>query len=389
MEGDRADEQAIAEASQPSRNRVNKANQDTIAARWNRGQLHFLTAALRKDPEANMVDLLSSSYSKKLKSYKSVLPSGSIKRRITRPSLPRSDVRSKLDETAPTKLLCKPTADVQELLGNPSEDDLTAALVNLVATSMGFIGHGVSISDDMVVKVAAKSHSATTEHHSLEYLRKHLPHFPAPRPHGLIRLGNYDFLFTSRISGRDLEQLWPELDHPQKKTISTQIDDLLLQLRSLPRPPNMPLGDVRRGGCSDSRRFLRRSSEPIMDAEQFEEFIAAGYYKASSGPYARLLRRLMSNLSSATKCVFTHGDLRPANIMVDTGKDGDWHVSGIVDWESSGFYPEYWESVKMTNNLSLADKWDWYDYMPASVSQQRYPIEWLVDRLRGPSMSNS
>lgn len=39
--------------------------------------------------------------------------------------------------------------------------------------------------------------------------------------------------------------------------------------------------------------------------------------------------------------LFTHGDLRLQNIMV---KDGC--VSGVLDWEFSGWYPEYWEFSK-------------------------------------------
>ncbi len=39
---------------------------------------------------------------------------------------------------------------------------------------------------------------------------------------------------------------------------------------------------------------------------------------------------------------FTHSDLVTKNIMVDD----DAHVVGIVDWEFSGWYPEYWEYTK-------------------------------------------
>lgn len=39
--------------------------------------------------------------------------------------------------------------------------------------------------------------------------------------------------------------------------------------------------------------------------------------------------------------VFTHGDFRPPNIIVKDGR-----VSAIIDWELSGWYPEYWEFAK-------------------------------------------
>ncbi|GMF71415.1 hypothetical protein AFCA_001089 [Aspergillus flavus] len=42
------------------------------------------------------------------------------------------------------------------------------------------------------------------------------------------------------------------------------------------------------------------------------------------------------------RSVFTHADLHPSNILIDRGR-----LSGIVDWECAGFYPEYWEFTKL------------------------------------------
>lgn len=48
--------------------------------------------------------------------------------------------------------------------------------------------------------------------------------------------------------------------------------------------------------------------------------------------------------------VFTHADLNPRNILVDRVIQSDgsrsWEVTGIVDWETSGYYPEYWDYTK-------------------------------------------
>ncbi|KAK4142033.1 uncharacterized protein C8A04DRAFT_30437 [Dichotomopilus funicola] len=50
------------------------------------------------------------------------------------------------------------------------------------------------------------------------------------------------------------------------------------------------------------------------------------------------------------KIVFTHADLNARNILVDLvplpdGTTG-WRVTGIVDWETAGYYPEYWDYTK-------------------------------------------
>ncbi|KAF9556781.1 hypothetical protein CPC08DRAFT_641050 [Agrocybe pediades] len=39
---------------------------------------------------------------------------------------------------------------------------------------------------------------------------------------------------------------------------------------------------------------------------------------------------------------FAHGDLLPKNIIVNGST-----ITGIIDWEAAGFYPEYWEYARM------------------------------------------
>ncbi|KAK4247228.1 hypothetical protein C7999DRAFT_41389 [Corynascus novoguineensis] len=50
------------------------------------------------------------------------------------------------------------------------------------------------------------------------------------------------------------------------------------------------------------------------------------------------------------KMAFPLADLNPRNILVDqvTLSDGTtgWRVTGIVDWETAGYYPEYWDYTK-------------------------------------------
>lgn len=50
--------------------------------------------------------------------------------------------------------------------------------------------------------------------------------------------------------------------------------------------------------------------------------------------------------------VLTHADLSPRNIIVN----GD-QVVGIIDWEMSGFYPEYWEYAKAMYHPNWQSRW--------------------------------
>lgn len=51
--------------------------------------------------------------------------------------------------------------------------------------------------------------------------------------------------------------------------------------------------------------------------------------------------------------VFTHADLNMRNILVDE----DGKLSGIVDWECAGWYPEYWEYTKAHFGARYTFRW--------------------------------
>lgn len=51
----------------------------------------------------------------------------------------------------------------------------------------------------------------------------------------------------------------------------------------------------------------------------------------------RSARKLQSLQRPGVK--FTHGDIKHHNILVDE----DGHITGLLDWESAGWYPEFWE----------------------------------------------
>ncbi|KPM45681.1 hypothetical protein AK830_g980 [Neonectria ditissima] len=368
-----------------STSRVRKVNNQTTAAKWNMATYRKLAAALKKDPEADMIDLLSPTYSKQLQSFKRPIPSHQTPEAVVTTS--NKDLRSGLVTSNPCTVVHELSADVQALLHFGS---LPEALVKLLHQSD--IIYDDKCAASMVLKVSTTivvkiTHAeATTEHQSLLYLQEHLPTFPVPRPHGLLRFCGFNFLFTTFVPGIDLEQAWPQLSEPQKEAISSQLDVFFSKLRSLVLPDGFPLGGTQGEGCKDIRRDLRVNSEPIWNEESFRDFIFTGS-KIASPLYTRLLRDLMP--TSSTRCVFTHGDLRPANIIVNMGHDETWKVAAVIDWEASGFYPEYWESVKITNNLTPRERNDWYMYLPASLSLRQYPIQWLVDRAWDPIMVNS
>ncbi|KAK4034959.1 kinase-like domain-containing protein [Parachaetomium inaequale] len=352
-------------ASRPSNNRVVKPNRATGAARWNVKVLRGLEVALR-DPEANLgTYLLSSTYSKQLETFKeSDIRPG----KGPRP-LPSHDIRSRLRTSDPATVVHELSPELLQLLrGGEQFSESVIELLDgaevLYKSAWAASCMVFHVSGPIAAKVTTEEH-ITTEYRALPYLQEHLPHFPAPRLHGVIRIGRYGLLFTSLVSGTHLEKVWTQLRHSDKQSTSAQLDALLNQLRTMPFPPGTPLGGIGGQGCKDGRRAVR----------------------VTSSMYTQFLRSLMP--PSPARVVFTHGDIRPANIMVRQDEGGSWTIVAIIDWESSGFYPEYWECIKMTNNLTPRVRDDWYLLLPESMSPQQYPVEWLIDQIWDRNLENS
>jgi len=91
-----------------------------------------------------------------------------------------------------------------------------------------------------------------------------------------------------------------------------------------------------------SVRVPKRIMGPFSSENDLNDFLirpATHYLLKTSHEFdeARVIANEIREISH--RVTFTHGDLAIHNILV--GRDG--HLSGILDWESAGWLPEYWE----------------------------------------------
>jgi hypothetical protein len=168
--------------------------------------------------------------------------------------------------------------------GRETEDEhdareFTEALIDLLDRSevlfnypQAFITTVVRVTDSIVAKLSLKT-KKMTEYATLEFLRGHAPHIPAPRPCGFVEFVRCNVMFSSHVPGLDLGDAWSRMSSTDKRHISMEIDGIMLDLRAIPRPPNTPLGGVNGDGCKDRRRYMRKSETPLNTVEEFEDFI--------------------------------------------------------------------------------------------------------------------
>jgi hypothetical protein len=220
----------------------------------------------------------------------------------------------------------------------------------------------------------------------MQFLAEQAPYIPAPRPHGLIAFGPFRVIFMSFIPGIPLSEAWPKLSHEGKLSTQQQLEDIFCRLRSLRQEDGKAIGGI----CGEGAKELRVDEcalfKGITTSAEFCDLQFSARHHGSN-TYVNLLRSLLkADVSNSTSgSVFTHGDVRTDNIMVKTNPSINGHciVTGIIDWEDSGFYPAYFECTSLTRILSLVDEDDWYFYLPKNICPSKFPIHWLVDRLWG------
>jgi hypothetical protein len=270
----------------------------------------------------------------------------------------------------------------QYMRPDSKSEDLSQALVHVLSQMISsceklweFPTRGVVLKCNatLVAKIIRGNHDYT-EYTAMKYLAEHAPDIPAPKPHGLAKFDSVRILFMTYFPSMTLESAWPKLTHEDKVSIQKQLDAIFIKLRSLSWNGHS-LGGVGGESVKDDHHESHKSCEAISTVAPFEDF-QFSIPPVGGSLLARFLRSLLP--PSPANPVFTHGDVRPANIMVDITESGKYIVTGIIDWENSGFYPEYFESVKI---LYLLIKTDWWEYLPPCIAPARNPERWLVGRI--------
>ena len=159
--------------------------------------------------------------------------------------------------------------------------------------------------------------------------------------------------------------------------MQSRLDGILRNLRTIREDDAHIFGGPGGKGVKDSRSETPYSGI-VNTAAAFEDSQFSFPHRGSS-TYVQFLRSFLSEPEQGS--VFTHGDIRQDNIMVDLDRDGGCLITGIIDWEDRGFYPTHYESAQMTRALSTTDEDDWYLYLPSCIAPARFSTRWLVDRL--------
>ncbi|KAF2469556.1 kinase-like protein [Lindgomyces ingoldianus] len=194
----------------------------------------------------------------------------------------------------------------------------------------------------------APKHQAEAQ--SLRLIEKYT-HVPAPRAIDAIQYSDSSFLLMTGIPGEIIGRMISTMTDEQLHSVARDLKKYIAEMRQIPNNTGsrFQICNALGGGILDwrigesQRRELR-----FQDETQFNEYLTEDL------PLDEDARKLASKSHGVKHdIVFTHGDLNLRNILVD----GNGKISGIVDWECAGWYPEYWEYTKAHFSARYSIRW--------------------------------
>lgn len=165
------------------------------------------------------------------------------------------------------------------------------------------------------------------------------------------------FLMT-RLPGCEVGQVYKSLSPEAKATFIKEIKTYLNLIRQWESPWGEEKVCSIIGGPIRSIRVPNNLVGPCDAGQELHNYLLSPARNSfdSEEEYEEHLKRARKLRSLQRPGVkFTHGDLKRHNILVDN----EGHVTGFIDWESAGWYPEFWEyTTAMRYVLKNSGWWD-------------------------------
>jgi aminoglycoside phosphotransferase len=195
---------------------------------------------------------------------------------------------------------------------------------------------------------SVEDHRALANKFGALQLERSQTEIPVPRPLGLVSDTDTSYLLTTALPGQRFGSYIDILSDHDLDLFVRDMQKFLEQLRSITRQraPKYEIGNAIDGPCYDYRIIAARG----YDKERGDFF---GPFISEEDFNDTLRTPALTDVfhSQGHEIVFTHSD-NMRNILVHNGR-----ISGIVDRENSGWFPDYWEYTKAHYVTKLNKRW--------------------------------
>jgi len=227
----------------------------------------------------------------------------------------------------------RPTSiDTKPINSTPLRRFLTVAAVKVLQHFKRHRSRVIFPSRKICIKCGTLGHLA--EASSMQFIAQHTS-IPVPKVYCAFTRKGCTYLVMERIQGEILTRGWDKRPAELKKRLLSQLKGMVEEMRKIPAPQGQGVSNVDGGQIWDCRLPGGISHGPFKNIHEFHKYLRGGF---ESNPHPEVTKLISLQDRPWPPPVFTHGDLSSLNILT-RGDD----IVGIIDWETSGWYPTYWE----------------------------------------------
>jgi aminoglycoside phosphotransferase len=174
---------------------------------------------------------------------------------------------------------------------------------------------------------------------------------PTPRAIDVIKYSDSSYLLMTGLPGKGVGTMLSTMTDKQVDAVVRDLKAYVAELRQILNKidSGYQICNALGAGILDWRiGDSQRKELKFRDEAEFNQYLTHDLPLDKD-----MWKQISTSHDVKHDIVFTHADLNMRNILVDE----DMKISGIVDWECAGWYPEYWEYTKAHFSARYTTRW--------------------------------
>ena len=218
---------------------------------------------------------------------------------------------------------------------------LTLAAIKILKRLRPRLSNVLFLTPSICVKYGPFQH--ISEAAAMQYIAANTS-MPVPKVYCAFQRNGNTYIVMQRIAGSPIGHNWEQRPEESKKRLLGQLRGYVDEMRSL-RPTKPGAVQAVDGGKLYDMRLSGGLSGigPFVSLDEFHAFLRDGI-GSSPDQVPEVNELVHRHEASRHGTCFAHGDLNSMNILAK-GDD----IVGVVDWDTAGWWPEYWEYTTAIN----------------------------------------
>ncbi|KKZ62498.1 hypothetical protein EMCG_03093 [[Emmonsia] crescens] len=157
------------------------------------------------------------------------------------------------------------------------------------------------------------------------------------------------FYILESIHGQTMEKAWDSMSSKDRAQVCSELQTCVSNLRWLRQDPQDPFIEL-----YITNQFMAEAG-PFQSVKALHDWFIFLCRRPMTDPHSIPIEPFRSELPDNAAITFTHGDLHRSNIILSESEPQ--RIVAIVDWEQSGWMPEYWEARKAHFTSAWKSEW--------------------------------